>query len=420
MSWLLPSALGVAAAAAIVVFALHFIARSKPLAETLPTARFVPNRPVHAKTRSIALTDLLLLLARIAAVAALGIAVAGPMVSRRGRVARIIMADHSRAVANAGEVRDSVRRIASAADIVVTFDSAARVTPLASLDSLRTTGAQGSLSTAIAAATRRAVDASSEADSLELVLVSPFAQEELDAATSKMRAAWPGKIRLVQVAAVDSRAVKPRVQIRADANDAVAAGLSLMGVVAPEGSVRLVRTPPTPDDSLWAASAGHVLVHWPERDGVAGWKHRASIDAIGGVSANGASLVARFPRLWVLEGDAIARWSDGEPAAVEHAVGNGCIRDVAVLIDESSDLTLRAPFRQFAAELIAPCGGALATAQVDSATRVSLAGGDALAAATSVRNRTIESSPWTPWLLALAAVLLLGELALRRTPRAVA
>jgi hypothetical protein len=420
MSWLLPSALGVAAAAAIVVVALHFIARSKPLAEALPTARFVPNRPVHAKTRSFGLTDLLLLLARVAAVAALGLAVAGPMLGRRGRVSRILMVDHSRAVANAGEVRDSVRRIASTADIVVTFDSAARVRSLASLDSLRTTGAQGSLSAAIAAATRRAVVASSEADSLELVLISPLVQEEFDAATSKMRAAWPGKIRLVPVAAVDSRIVKPRVEIRADANDAVAAGLSLMGVVAPEGSVRLVRTAPTRDDSLWAAGAGHVLVHWPARDDVAGWKHRASIDAIGGVSANGASVVARFPRLWVVEGDAVARWSDGEPAAVERAVGNGCMRDVAVLIDESSDLTLRAPFRRFASELIAPCGGALATAPVDSGARASLAGGSALAAATSVRDRTIESSPWTPWLLALAALLLIGELALRRSQRAVA
>jgi len=420
MSWLLPSALGVAAAAAILVVALHFIARSRPLAEALPTARFVPNRPVHAKTRSIALTDLLLLLARVAAVAALGLAVAGPMISRRGRVARIIMVDHSRAVASAGEVRDSVRRIASTADVVVLFDSVARVTPLASLDSLRTTGAPGSLSAAIAAATRRAVVASTDADSLELVLVSPLAHEELDAATTKLRAAWPGRIRLVPVAAVDSRAVKPRVQIRADANDAVAAGLSLMGVAAPEGSVRLVRTAPTHDDSLWATGAGHVLVHWPARDGVAGWKHRASIDAIGGVSANDASVVARFPRLWVIEGDAIARWSDGEAAAVERIVGNGCMRDVAVLIDESSDLTLRAPFRRFAAELISPCGGALATAPVDSVTRVALAGGNALAVSTSVRDRTIESSPWTPWLLALAALLLLGELALRRTQRAVA
>ena len=420
MSWLLPSALGVAAAAAIVVVALHFIARSKPVAESLPTARFVPVRPVHARTRSIALTDILLLLARIAAVLALGVAIAGPMVSRRGRVSRIIIVDRSRAVANFSEARDSARRIASANDLVVTFDSAARVGNLSALDSLRTTNAQGSLSAAIAAATRAAVRASTDADSLELVLVSPLVREEIDEATSKLRAAWPGRIRLVPVAAVASPSSRPRVEIRTDANDAVAASLSLMGVVAPRGSVRLVRTTPTHDDSLWASGEGHVLVHWPARDNVAGWTRRASIDAIGAVSANGATVVARFPRLWVVEGDAIARWSDGEAAAAERAVGGGCIRDVGILMDEASDLALRAPFRRFAAELIGPCGGALATGPVDSATRAWLAGGTSLAAATDVRDRTIESSPWTPWLLALAAVLLIGELALRRSQRVVA
>ena len=420
MSWLLPSALGVAAAAAIVVVALHFIARSKPIAESLPTARFVPARPVHARTRSIALTDVLLLLARLAAVLALGVAVAGPMISRRGRISRIIIVDRSRAVANITEVRDSARRIASPGGVVVTFDSAARAGNLSALDSLGTTHAQGSLSAAIAAATRAAVRASTDADSLELVLVSPLVREEIDEATSKLRAAWPGRIRLVLVAAVASQSSKPRVELRADANDAIAAGLSLMGVVAPRGSVRLVRTAPTHDDSLWASVDGHVLVHWPARDNVAGWRRRASIDAIGAVTANGATVVARFPRLWQVEGDPIARWSDGEPAATERSVGDGCIRDVGILMDEASDLALRAPFRRFMGELIGPCGGAVATGLIDSTTRASLAGGPSLAAATDVRDRTIESSPWTPWLLALAAVLLIGELALRRSQRAVA
>jgi hypothetical protein len=302
----------------------------------------------------------------------------------------------------------------------VTFDSIARAGNLSTLDALRVTNAQGSLSAAIAAATRAAVRASTDADSLELVLVSPVVNEEIDEATSKLRAAWPGRIRLVPVAAVASQSSRPRVEIRADANDAIAASLSLMGVVAPRGSVRLVRTAPTRDDSLWASGDGHVLVHWPARDNVAGWKRRASFDAIGAVTANGATVVARFPRLWQVEGDPIARWSDGEPAATESAVGAGCIRDVGILMDEASDLALRAPFRRFAAELIGPCGGAFATVPLDSTTRASLAGGPSLAAAADVRDRTIESSPWTPWLLALAALLLIGELALRRSQRAVA
>ena len=416
MSWLLPSALGIAAAAAIVAVALHFIARSRPLAESLPTARFVPDRPVYARTRSFALTDLLLLLVRIAAVLAIGVAIAGPMLSHRGRVARIVMVDQSRAVSNLAEVRDSVRAIASANDAVVLFDSVARA---GSLDSLRQTRAMGSLSAAFAAAARAAVSASADADSIELVLVSPLAQEEVDAATLRLREVWPGRVRLVPVAGVAAALARPRVEIRAAQNDAVAAGLSLMGVSSPTGTVRLVRTEPTKDDSLWATAAGHALVHWPARDTDA-WKRRAAIDAIGGVTAGGATVVARFPRLWVLEGTGVARWSDGEPAAVERATGEGCIRDVGVLIDDASDLALRAPFRRFAAEMIAPCGGTLATAPVDSTTRAELAGTGLLAPAIGLRDRDVASSRWTPWLLALGALLLIGELALRRPERAVA
>jgi hypothetical protein len=415
MSWLLPSALGIAVAAAVVAVALHFIARSRPVAEPLPTARFIPNRPIHARTRSFALTDLLLLAMRVAALAALGLAVAGPMFGRRGEIRRVVMVDASRAVANIAEVRDSVKAIANASDVVIAFDSAAHVVPASAIDSLRASNTPGSLSAALAAATQAAVRASPRADSLELVLVSPLVLEEIDAATASIRASWPGRIRIVPVAAATSNVERARVEMRGAANDAIAAGVSLMGVASPGGTVRVVRSVPTREDSLWATTAGRVLVHWPASDDVPGWKHREAIDAIGGVTANGATVVSRFPRLWVLEGATVARWSDGTPAAVEHATGDGCIRDVGVLIDDASDLALRPSFRRFAAALLGPCGGAREAAPIDAAMRVSLAGSGPLAAATSLRDRTSELSPWTPWLLALAALLLVGELAMRRT-----
>jgi hypothetical protein len=420
VSWLVPSALGIAAVAAVVAVALHFIARSRPLAEPLPTARFIPNRPIHARTRSFALTDLLLLAMRIAALAALGLAVAGPMVGRRGEIRRVVMADRSRAVANIAEVRDSVKAIVKANDVVIAFDSAARVVPVSLVDSLRASNAAGSLSSALAAATQAAVRASPRTDSLELVLVSPLAHEEIDAATAAMRASWPGRIRVVPVAAAAPSGDRARVEVRGAANDAIAAAVSLMGVASPGGMVRVVRTAPTREDSVWATTAGHVLVHWPARDDVPGWKRREAMDAIGGVTANGATVVSPFPRVWALEGTAIARWSDGTPAAVERATGDGCIRDVGVSIDDASDLALRPSFRRFVAELVGPCGGARENTSIDEAMRVSLAGSGPLAAATSLRDRTAELSPWTPWLLALAALLLVGELAMRRTIRGAA
>ena len=54
---------------------------------------------------------------------------------------------------------------------------------------------RGSLSAALAAAMRAASSLRGDADSVELVLISPFAAEEFDAATSAIRAAWPGRIR---------------------------------------------------------------------------------------------------------------------------------------------------------------------------------------------------------------------------------
>ena len=47
MTWLIPSAIAIAAAASLVAIALHFIARSRPVAEIFPTARFIPQRAIH-------------------------------------------------------------------------------------------------------------------------------------------------------------------------------------------------------------------------------------------------------------------------------------------------------------------------------------------------------------------------------------
>jgi Aerotolerance regulator N-terminal len=418
MSWLIPSALGIAVAAALIAVALHFIARSRPLAESLPTARFIPDRPIYARTRSIALTDLLLLLLRLAAIAAIGVAVAGPILIRTGRVARIVVADRSRAVANIDEVRDSVKSFIRAGDALVVFDSVAMLAMRSTIDSVKsTTAARGSLSTALAAATRVAALAAPDADSVEIVIVSPLAREEVDEATARLRAAWPGRIHLAPVAATPDVSTALRVEMRANSNDAVHSGLALMGVVGASGSVRLVRGALTAADSAWARETGHVLVHWPASDADASWVPRASIDAIGAVTSGSATLVARFPRLWILDGTPVARWADGEPAAVERSMGAGCIRDVGVLLDQASDLTLREPFRRFAASMLAPCGGTRSSRPIDSSVRATLAGNGSLAPSSTLRDRATESSRWTPWLLALAALLLIAELAVRRSVR---
>ena len=143
MSWLLPTALTVAAIAAIATIALHFIARSRPVAEPLPTARFIPDRAIHARTRSIALTDVLLMLLRVAAVLLLGFAVAGPVFAAGGKVSRIVLADRSRSVASVDAVRDSVRAYLRQGDQLIAFDSSASLARSTTIDSIIATHARG-------------------------------------------------------------------------------------------------------------------------------------------------------------------------------------------------------------------------------------------------------------------------------------
>jgi hypothetical protein len=423
MSWLLPSALIVAGVAALAAIALHFIARSRPVAESLPTARFVPHRPVHARARSMALSDVLLLLLRVAAVLVLGAAVAAPVfAAARGRVTRIILADRSRDVADVREARDSVRALLRDGDVLVAFDTAAARVSGTAIDSAPV-DAVGSLSSALAMAMRVAAQISAKTDSIELDVVSPLAVEELDDATLKIRAEWPGRVRVVPLRAPTTNARAPRVESNAAQNDIVLAGLSLAGVLRPSGDVRVVRGHATAADSAWARDSGNVLVHWPVSDSAADWQPRATIDAIGGVTSSSGTLIGRFPRAWTLNGRALARWVDGEPAAVEHSIGRGCIRDVGIVFDPASDITLRAPFRQFVARLLEPCGGIRRTERADSAVIGALAGGSELprfAPATALRDRTTESSSRTPWLLGLGALLLIIELVARRMDRRLA
>lgn len=421
MSWLLPSALAIGAIAAAVVVALHFIARSRPLAEPLPTARFIPHRPIHARTRSIALTDIMLLLVRVAALLVLAAAIAGPVFAgARNRVARVIVADRSRDVASIQEVRDTIGALLRAGDVVIAFDSDAA--PIARLDSLKQVDARGSLSAGLASAVRAGASLATRADSVELIIVSPVTTSEVDDATSRIRAAWPGRARVIRTQAVRATPnVLPRVVTSATSDDPVAAGLSLMGVTGlgsiGAAEIHLVRARVSATDSAWAREPGHLLIHWPSVDDNSRWAKRASIDAIGAVASSGGVMVGRFPRLWLLDGRVVARWADGEPAAVEHATGAGCIRDVGVVFDPASDATLRESFRAFARPLLEPCGGATVTTPLDADALKALTGEGALATSDGLRDRSSETSRWTPWLLFAGAGLLILELAMRRSGR---
>lgn len=420
MTWLVPGALVAGAAAALVVAVLHFISRGRPRPEILPTARFVPSRAARAQARTLALSDVALLAIRLAAVGAIAIGVAGPLFARsRAGVARMVLVDRSRDVRSLRDAIDSARAYLRPNDVLLAFDSAAsRVASPAALQSLAGSGARGSLSAALAAATRIAASSRIAADSIELVVISPFSEEERDSATAAIRDLWPGRMRAVALAA-SAPNMAARVVLAAsasDADDPVVAGLALAGYVGSAGGVRLVRGRVSAADTAWARAGGAVL-HWPGSDSAALWPKRATIDAVGGVASATGVVVARLPRLWsqtvAAGGTVLARWVDGEAAASEHRVGTGCIRDVSVLVDPASDVTLRPSFARFVAPLVAACGGDRTSAHSAAAMHL-IAGTGPLATITALRGREALSSPATPWLIGLGVLLLGVELVARR------
>jgi hypothetical protein len=418
MSVLLPSALAVGALAVAALIAAHFITRSRPRPEPLPTARFIPDRPLRARARTLSLDDVPLLLLRIAALTALTLAVAAPVRSAaRGRIVRVVAVDRSRSLAAPSEVRDSVAAIARAGDVVIVFDSAASLASGRGLDSLVALPVRGSLSTALAASIGMAARITSQSDSIELVVVSPFSTEELDEATMRIRRTWPGRLRLAPVRSGAPRPFDSGVEASASNEDPVIAALALAGLRgAAKAPIRLVRTTPSANDTVWARDSGHVLVHWPATVASAAWPSRARPDTVGAVTA-ASTIVGRFPRVWSAEsliGRPIARWIDGEPAAVERATGAGCVRDVAILVDPAGDLPLRPAFREFLQSLLTPCGGPRAFAPLARGTLDSLAGTGPLVPASAVRDPHERSSPWTAWLLGAGALLLIVELGPRR------
>src|ERR1700736_5693445 len=102
MTFLAPWAFGIGVIAAAGMVLLHLIARQRPAAYLLPTTRFIPDR--HSLVSRVATRprDLLLLALRVLLLLVAGAAFARPVLTpTRGAVARVVLLDQSRAVADA-------------------------------------------------------------------------------------------------------------------------------------------------------------------------------------------------------------------------------------------------------------------------------------------------------------------------------
>jgi hypothetical protein len=206
------------------------------------------------------------------------------------------------------------------------------------------------------------------ADSVEIVIVSPFLRSELDRATSTIRGAWPGRMRVVPVA--------PSSAVTGHTTEVVFAGTQ-----RPELAIA-----------------------------------RNRIDTVGAAIADGNVVVARFERRWRFVPDSlhdaqvVARWVDGEPAAIERDVNGVCTKSILVPVDSSGDMMLRSDFIAFAGALGAPCRSE--RADTIHAT-LPFDGRGRLASTTEFPVPSGGNSRASFWLLLMAMALAIIEMILR-------
>ena len=424
MTFLAPGYLLAAVAVAAIIAALHFIVVRQPRSTMLPTARFVPDTRATTVAPAHRPSDLPLMLLRMLIVLAAGAGLAKPVLSpSRAAIARVILVDVSRSARDSLATRDSVRSVYRDGDAIVLFDSSARTGTVGAIDSigvLRPSARRGNLSTGLIAALRAGSALRERADSLELVIVSPFAREELDAATDSIRALWRGRARLVRIGSTGATERAANLQSNAVDDDPLAI-TSALARPSGDASAMIDRA----GSLTTRPAASDVLISWPSAGRPRFAVPRSTRDTAGGVEAADAAVVAAFDRQWTYpvdslrRGEVIARWVDGEPAAVEMPDGTGCIRSAAVPVTAVGDLAIRREFIRFVAALSRPCAAVTALPAADPAVVVKLAGKGGLAPRTAFQPVTDIRSMLSPWLFALAIAAAIAELIVRRQFRRV-
>lgn len=430
MTLLAPGYLLAALAIAAAIAGLHFIVVRQPRAGILPTARFIPDSQAKAVAAARRPSDIAVLLLRMLAIIAAGTALAKPVLTPTRRpTARVILADVSRSVRDTAALRDSVHPLYRDGDAVVLFDSAARMVVANtgdSLSALRPGATRGNLSAGLIAALRAGSTLRDRADSLELVIVSTFAREELDAATDSIRKLWPGRARLVAIggASADTATMSGTPQIEAAADDPLAVTVPISRPVV-RGNALIARGPTIASASAAAVAAAgrareaQILVEWPAASRPPSAAPRARSDTVGGVIVGEQGVVAPFVREWSYPPDSlrgaevIGRWYDGEPAVIEKPDGLSCVRSVAIPVTPVGDLVIRSDWVRLVAELSRPCAAVTSLVRADSRDVAALAASGELASRDAFEPVANTRSTLAPWLFALAIAAAIAELFVR-------
>jgi len=358
MTFLAPAWLGLAAAAALAVVAIHLIAWRLPRAVILPTARFVPDEPARLAARTVRPSDLALLALRIAIIVAGGVAMARPTVHSSPRGAALVIAlESSAAIGDAALLRDSMRAIPRRdRTTFVVFDTAARVFDAedAAWNDIAgpRTASSASLTVGLLAAIREARRLTRDYESVDVVLASTFSRASFDQATGAVRGTWPDSIRVVRIPLLTRASGPTHIELPATSDDPIVAGLRLAEANALlHGTSRLVRTVATASDSAWTRD-GHSLILWP----TAGDNAAERVD---GIHARGFTAIGHFIRLPFVSdsGRVIARWLDGAATARETTLGAGCIRTIGFDVPDIGDFVLTPSFQRLLSVLAGPCAG---------------------------------------------------------------
>jgi len=386
MTFLAPGFLIAAGLVSLGVVVLHLLVTQQPRSEQLPTVRFVPDVPARSTSVTIRPSDLFLLLLRVLVIMLIGAAFAQPQLKPKHQtIARIVAIDVSRAAANPAEVADSARKFTQGAAAVVLFDSTAREVPVASaMDSVTAQGRQprapqrNALSAAMITSLRAASRVRGAADSIDMVVVSPFLANERDAATMSVRSLWPGHVHSVRV------------------------------------------SPVTDSSATRANTAQKVRVEWADSGAATMWSKREHVDTIGAVRVGDNVLVSQFPRRWQpnVKLDSVtrvyARWMDGEPAGFERVTADGCVRSMGVAMPSAGDVALRPDFIRFTQALTAPCGTAHDMTPLPADFMTAFDGPEKLAATNTVKPQVAHMTPLVPWLLLAALIISFLEFFIRR------
>lgn len=420
MGFVAPYFLWIGAGISAMVVALHLIVTRQPKAEVFPTARFVPESPVQAVSRATRPTDLLLLLLRALSIMSVAAAFARPVITPdRESVARVILADISRSSASLEEVHDSAAKYFRRTDVLIGYDSVPRV--ITQPDSLlreTSRGHTGSLSPALVAAIRSAASLRERADSISLVIVSAFPATSWNAATDTIRSLWPGAVTIVRVKAKPDAVVSTPLPVSHDfsAEDPLRFGVSLASSLPRAQKVRIVR-----GDAVLPTSAdsGEVLLHWPIETRPM-FSRQTGGKAHGALVVGQTVLVAPFKTNWEFPPDSLrgatvlARWADGEIAAIQRNTGSGCIRSANVPVAAKGDLVIRPEFVAVVQKLMSACDNRERSASLSGAALLRLKGGSAAAPRAAFPASSTQQSPLSLWFLLATIVLLFGEQFARR------